>query len=339
MKEVSVGNKRKPEVLETCLQQMKACFLDARANKGKLFEAMSVFFERSTRTNINEQHAGGTVVRRCPLCQESDMVLRQKPEGNFMVGCLGFPQCRSVVWLPGSVSQAAVTTNICTICTPGPIFMIEFKFRRQEIPPNYDVDHLGCIGGCDDTLRQLVDICGTGPRSVPSVPGRGGQGNSTSSSAPRSSFGRRMVCVFCRQTGHSSESCPQQASHGRNVQSQVNPQNGESSVSCNVCGAPCDLRTANTANNKGRKFYSCQLQGCNFFVWEDGVSGGSRNPHANSRSSASNPSSRRGGRGNRAGARASNVAFVSATGEPVSGRCFVCGDPSHFANACPNRGR
>lgn len=33
------------------------------------------------------------------------------------------------------------------------------------------------------------------------------------------------------------------------------------------------------------------------------------------------------------------VAFVTATGDPVSGRrCFVCGDPSHFANVCPNRG-
>ena len=28
MNEVSVGNKTKAEVLETCLQQMKACFLD-----------------------------------------------------------------------------------------------------------------------------------------------------------------------------------------------------------------------------------------------------------------------------------------------------------------------
>lgn len=30
MKEVSVGNKSKADVLSTCLQQMKACFLDVR---------------------------------------------------------------------------------------------------------------------------------------------------------------------------------------------------------------------------------------------------------------------------------------------------------------------
>jgi DNA topoisomerase-3 len=30
---------------------------------------------------------------------------------------------------------------------------------------------------------------------------------------------------------------------------------------------------------------------------------------------------------------------VTATGDPISGRrCYTCGDPSHFANVCPNRG-
>ncbi|KAL2347213.1 hypothetical protein Fmac_001213 [Flemingia macrophylla] len=45
------------------------------------------------------------------------------------------------------------------------------------------------------------------------------------------------------------------------------------------------------------------------------------------------------GRGGRSGSDTANTTFVSATGDPISGRrCFVCGDPSHFANVCPNRG-
>jgi hypothetical protein len=28
-------------------------------------------------------------------------------------------QCRNVVWLPGSVSEASVTNQACRICTPG----------------------------------------------------------------------------------------------------------------------------------------------------------------------------------------------------------------------------
>ncbi|GAB4835559.1 DNA topoisomerase 3-alpha [Ancistrocladus abbreviatus] len=117
----------------------------------------------------------------------------------------------------------------------------------------------------------------------------------------------------------------------------------ESSIPCSSCGEPCLLRTANTANNRGRKFFSCQSQECNFFMWEDAVNNGNRGlsaGRANANSTASN-SSRRGGRGRgrHGGAHSTDVTFVSATGDPVSGRrCFSCGDPSHFANACPNRG-
>ncbi|XP_059432017.1 DNA topoisomerase 3-alpha isoform X2 [Corylus avellana] len=285
MKAVSEGTMRKAEVLTTSLQQMKACFLDARLNKVKLFGAMAVFFERSNQSGGDEQHAHGDFVRRCGHCQESDMMLRRNRDGNFMVGCLGFPQCRNAIWLPGSISEAVVTTNICNTCTPGPVYLIQFKFRQLEIPPNYNANHLGCIGGCDEILRQLIEICGTGSR----MPG------------------------------------------------------GESSVPCSTCGAPCILRTANTANNSGRKFYSCQSQNCNFFVWEDNLNngtGGRSVRSARMNVSASDTSrSRVRGRGGRGGPHAATATFVSATGDPVSGRrCFVCGDPSHFANVCPNRG-
>ncbi|XP_048335697.2 DNA topoisomerase 3-alpha [Ziziphus jujuba] len=370
MKAVSEGAKRKAEVLETCLQQMKACFLDARLNKVKLFEAMAIFFERSNRSIGDEQHTSGEVVRPCGLCLESDMVLRKNRDGNFMVGCLGFPQCRNVVWLPGSVSEAVVTTNVCNSCNPGPVRKIQFTFRRLEIPLDYNSIHLGCIGGCDETLRELIEICGTGSRTS----ARGRATPVVSGSVQRSNM-RQGACIYCHQTGHSSSGCPSQfsgpqsaRSRGMNGQnnntqsvciychqlghSSINcpsqssaTQSGELSIPCNSCGAPCPLRTANTANNRGRKFYSCQLKECNFFVWEDSLNSGTggRSIRANNTISSSNSSRNSGGGGTRRVARAApnaaSVTFVSATGDPVSGRrCFVCGDPAHFANVCPNRG-
>ncbi|WJZ86516.1 hypothetical protein VitviT2T_005963 [Vitis vinifera] len=349
MKAVSIGTKRRNEVLTTCLEQMKACFLDARLNKVKLLEAMALFFERSNRSSGDEQHEVGDVVRQCTLCQESDMVLRRKPDGNFMVGCLGYPQCRNVVWLPGSISEAAITTISCNHCTPGPVYKIQFKFRRLEIPPNYNIDHLGCVCGCDEILRQLTEICGTGSRICSTVPAARGRGSNASSTNAQRSNTRQTACIHCSQTGHSSNDCPSRVPRSRNSQShRTNMPSGESSIPCNVCGTPCILRTANTENNRGRKFYSCQSQECNFFVWEDSLnssSGGRSAQPATARSSASNPSRRGGrgrgdrGRGRQSGARTSDTTFVSATGDPVSGRrCFVCGDPSHFANVCPNRG-
>ncbi|KAF9681814.1 hypothetical protein SADUNF_Sadunf05G0041700 [Salix dunnii] len=348
MKEVSMGNKSKAEVLATCLQQMKACFLDAKVNKVKLLEAMAIFFNRSDRSNGDDSSALGENVRPCGLCQEANMVLRKNRDGNFMVGCSGYPQCRNAVWLPGPVLEATITNNICNSCTPGPVYLIQFKFRQLEIPPGFNVNHLGCVGGCDETLRQLIEICGTGSRAqargrpTTTTPSNGPP--TTTPRNPQRSNSRQAPCIYCYQTGHASTDCPSRISATRHVQSHgINQQNGESSIPCSTCGTPCVLRTANTANNRGRKFYSCSSQACNFFVWEDNLNNGSAPrsaPRPNISNSASNPSRTGGrGRGVQNAGRAAGVTFVSATGEPISGRrCFVCGDPSHFANACPSRG-
>ncbi|XP_028766082.1 DNA topoisomerase 3-alpha isoform X2 [Neltuma alba] len=340
MKEVSEGNKTKAEVLASSLQQMKACFLDARLNKVKLLEAMAIFFERSNRSGGNEIHAAGevSVVRPCGLCQESDMALKQNRDGSFMVGCLGFPQCRNAVWLPRSVSEATVTTNICNSCSPGPVYLIQFKFRQLEIPPNYNVNHLGCIGGCDEILTQLSEICGTGPRA----PARGRGSTAPPSNAPRTNM-RQTVCMYCQETGHFSNDCPSHVSGSRNARHRgMNQHSGEASISCNTCGKPCILRTANTSNNRGRKFYTCPSQECNFFVWEDSLNNSTGRGSVTRTNSipVSNTTRNAGrGRGSRNGPHTASVTFVSATGDPISGRrCFVCGDPSHFANVCPNRG-
>ncbi|XP_020104572.1 DNA topoisomerase 3-alpha [Ananas comosus] len=342
MKAVSMGTKRKSEVLENCLQQMKACFLDARVNKVKLLEAMEIFFERSNRPS-GDANNFREVVRPCGICNESNMVLKRRPNGEFMVGCLHFPLCRNVVWLPGSLSEAAVTSNVCPTCAPGPVYMIQFKFRRVEIPPNYDVDHLGCIGGCDSTLRELTEICGTGSRNQSNATARGQRTTETPSSVRRGNS-RQESCTYCRQPGHSSNDCPSQVSRSRGFQSTraQNSRNTSGQVLCSSCGEPCALRTANTESNRGRRFYTCQSQECSFFVWEDNLENGASRGRGEPRGSSNRSSSagRRGGRGRgRRGGRGDGVTFVSATGEPVSGCCYVCGDPSHFANVCPNRGR
>ncbi|KAI3900876.1 hypothetical protein MKW92_037886 [Papaver armeniacum] len=319
MKAVSEGRKSKTDVLKDCLEEMETCFRDARSN----------------RAGGVDQHMGGEVVRRCPACNESDMVLRQKQDGNFMVGCLGYPQCRN----------ASVTTQTCSSCTPAPVFMIQFKFRRMDIPPNFDANHLGCIGGCDDILRQLRDICGTGSRSSVSSAPRGNGPTAASSNTQRANTTTRqgpVTCTHCRQTGHSSNECQTRMPR---------PQASQNSVTCDNCGAPCPLREANTENNRGRKFYSCQSRECNFFKWADSIDtragteamGSSRSASSNTSSAAR---SNRGGSGSGSGGSTSRARaaaptgdmFVSATGEPISAgmRCVFCGQ-YHQPGNCPAR--
>ncbi|KAF9599783.1 hypothetical protein IFM89_001729 [Coptis chinensis] len=349
IKEVSEGRKLKSVALETNLQLMKARFSDARLKKAKLEEIMEFFFDRSNRTGGDR--TVGDIVCRCGVCANFDMVLKKKPDGNFMVGCLGYPQCRNVVWLPGSISEATVTTQACNSCTPrspGPIFTIQFKFRQLEIPPGYNVNHLGCIGGCDETLKELIDICGTRSRN-PSVPVSSdrGRGPRASASNGQQTNTRQAACIHCRQTGHSSDGCPSRVVHSQSAPPRRrNSRSGEDSLPCNTCGAPCPLRTANTANNRGRRFYTCQSQDCNFFVWEDSINNTGETTSRSSRGRPeSNPARRggrgrgRGSRGGRQGTNTTDTMFVSVTGDPISGRCRVCGDPSHFENVCPRRAR
>ncbi|XP_078158030.1 DNA topoisomerase 3-alpha-like [Carex rostrata] len=78
MRAISMGTKTKSQVLEACLQQMKACFLDAKVNKAKLLDAMQVFFQRSNRPQGGDVNQGAAV-RPCGACPEFDMALRRTP--------------------------------------------------------------------------------------------------------------------------------------------------------------------------------------------------------------------------------------------------------------------
>lgn len=117
---------------------------------------------------------------------------------------------------------------------------------------------------------------------------------------------RQISCLNCRQTGHSSHTCPLQGSNSTPQPSRgQNSQNGilldfhvkgisiyiihiwsqwtypnlisigfafllslgNSPVLCGSCEAPCVMRTANTEANRGRRFYTCQSQGCGFFMY------------------------------------------------------------------------
>lgn len=256
-----------------------------------------------------------------------------------MVGCRSYPQCRNVVWLPGSLSEAAVTNQVCPICAPGPVYKIQFKFRRRDIPPNFDVDHLGCVGGCDDILKDLMEISRFGSRSQAATPARGPTPNGVGQGTPR----QDLHTIFRPASQLNNDNPSVMHSQGFRSTHTQNPSNASDAgqVLCTSCGALCISRIANTEANRGRRFYKCQDPGCGFFKWEDEVDNGTgrgrRGRGSSRQASASASAGRRGGGRRGRGRNADGGMFVSATGDTVLGCCFNCGDPSHFANACPNR--
>ncbi|KAJ7519084.1 hypothetical protein O6H91_20G022100 [Diphasiastrum complanatum] len=339
MKAVSEGSKSKAQILHTSLQQMRHCFLDAKMQKEKLLESMGLFFER---TQSGEHRQVGENVSPCNACGVSNLALKRKPDGKYMVGCLNFPQCRNVVWLPGAILEAAVTTEVCSSCRPGPVFKIRFKFRRAEIPLQYSSDYTGCVGGCDDILKDIINVCGSGGGAR----GPRGSGNGN--------LNRVRTCPTCGNSGHQPCECtlrrtqlPQPPDHQPN---NLARSPGGEEILC-LCQEACTLLTANTEANRGRKFYRCHSRLCDFFKWEEDQQPMQRVPEAEQRhgqnrmgrkksthrADVANTANLQGSRTHRG--IAGDGRFVSATGETSqSGRCFRCGDPTHWANACPSRG-
>lgn len=37
-------------------------------------------------------------------------------------------------------------------------FRLKFKFKRGSVPPVMPLEFVGCIGGCDEMLRELLDL-------------------------------------------------------------------------------------------------------------------------------------------------------------------------------------
>lgn len=232
MRSVSDGAKSKAQVLGDTLRQTKACFLDAREQKEKLVEAMAFFFDQNSGW---QPRGGGEHVRPCPVCGHGSMMLKTRQGGGYYVGCAAFPECRNAVWLPSSTEEASVTQEICPHCQPGPVHRIRLKFRRSEIPQYMNAVHLGCVGGCDATLKELIEICGT-RSSVPSAgfgqaagrgnqgpPGRGVRrgGASRGGSSRGSPSSGQSTCTNCSQSGHTASSCPRGSRGGGSVRGRL----------------------------------------------------------------------------------------------------------------------
>lgn len=89
------------------------------------------------------------------------------PDSTVTDGLWNF-QCRNAVWLPGAIMEASVATTPCNFCSPGPfsllhmgrsaesclsqtdselhvgvVLKVKFKFRRAEIPAQYETVYTG----------------------------------------------------------------------------------------------------------------------------------------------------------------------------------------------------
>ncbi|XP_051905164.1 DNA topoisomerase 3-alpha [Hippocampus zosterae] len=259
LKLVSEGRKDKRSALQHHIQKYKAVFIESVRKAKMLDEALSPYLGAAQEIPETEQQDMELQlpVRKCPHCGR-DMVLRKRKEGNGkFLSCVGFPACKTAVWFPETMLEVSRDDSICSTCQPRPVHMLKFKFRRGSLPAMMPLEFVGCIGGCDETLREVLDLKylraegGGGVREDPPRP-----------APPRTLCSNSRPCAPPSTRSWTPQSRPPP---GGNVLSVGN----SDVIVCN-CGVDAILLTVRKEGpNQGRQFYKCNSGACNFFLWAD----------------------------------------------------------------------
>ncbi|XP_069917654.1 DNA topoisomerase 3-alpha isoform X2 [Oryctolagus cuniculus] len=266
LKLICEGKKDKSVVLRQQVQKYKQVFIEAVAKAKKLDEALSQYFGEGTEVAQQEELYPSLPepIRKCPQCHK-DMVLKAKKHGGFYLSCTGFPECRSAVWFPDSVLEASRDESVCPVCQPHPVYRVKFKFKRGSLPPTMPLEFVGCVGGCDETLREILDLrFSRGPPRASQPPSQ------PSGHLQASQYLNRMDS---RRHGHAQppdgrQSGPSKAP-ARALPAPTAAAMENNSVVCN-CGQEAVLLTVRKEGpNQGRQFYKCGAGGCSFFLWAD----------------------------------------------------------------------
>ncbi|XP_070251554.1 DNA topoisomerase 3-alpha isoform X2 [Myotis yumanensis] len=266
LKLICEGRKDKSVVLRQQIQKYKTVFTEAVAKAKKLDEALSQYF--GERAEVPQEEAiypaVPAPVRKCPQCNK-DMVLKTKKSGGFYLSCTGFPECRSVMWLPDFVLEACRDESVCPVCQPHPVHRLKLKCKRGSLPPTMPLEFVGCIGGCDETLREILNLRFSQgpPRACPPASQPSGYLQASQS----------LNRMDSSQQSHPLPPGTRQPRPLKALAQNLPPATaaGENdSVVCN-CGQEAVLLTVRKEGpNQGRQFYKCPAGSCSFFLWASG---------------------------------------------------------------------
>lgn len=176
-------------------------------------------------------------------------ILRSKSVARGSLGCR-------------SRAEASVLLG-CSASSPGliaplPSCRLKLKFKRGSLPAMMPLEFVGCIGGCDENLRQILDLRYLqGPARIPTQP------RNLPSEAPGSLGGAihsrgQRVLAWAPPPAPAHRTPPALTNEDKN-----------NAVVCN-CGEEALLLTVRKEGpNQGRQFYKCNTGSCQFFLWSD----------------------------------------------------------------------
>ncbi|KAF7691107.1 DNA topoisomerase 3-alpha [Silurus meridionalis] len=273
LKLVSEGRKDKASVLRHHVAKYKTVFIESVRKAKKLDEALSNYLGQAQEYTEQEQQEleMPLPVRKCPQCSR-DMVLKKKKDstGKFL-SCMGYPSCKAAVWFPDTVLEVSRDDSICPVCHPHPVHMLKFKFKRGSLPPGMPLEFVGCIGGCDETLREVLNL--------KYLRGGGGGDSSTQvnhrSAAHQSEHPVNNSSLQSRSENRAPPQRPRADSSRPTPPSTIpawsteTSQSIQNSVMCNCSQDALLLTVRKEGPNQGREFYKCNTGNCTFFLWAE----------------------------------------------------------------------
>lgn len=281
LKLVSEGRKDKASVLSYHVAKYKAVFIESVRKAKKLDEALSNYLGPAQEFTEQEQEQMEIPlpVRKCSQCNR-DMVLKKKKDSTGMfLSCMGYPACKAAVWFPDTVLEVSRDESICPTCRPPPVHMLKFKFKRGSLPPIMPLEFVGCIGGCDETLREVLNLKYL----------RGGDGDASSRTGNNSTsqpHAQRTNSAPPSRVDNSRPPAPRPRADSNRPPASLPPPQPPAQGGAIVCNCGLDavlLTVRKDGPNQGRQFYKCNTGDCKFFLWADqpdeqGAPGGSRGP-------------------------------------------------------------
>ncbi|XP_045448692.1 DNA topoisomerase 3-alpha [Melitaea cinxia] len=288
LRDVCDGRRAPRLVLADQIAKYKEVYLKVTAEANKLDEALTERLREPPMQYTPVETFASSPVFKCPKCN-SDMVLRQQKNNadKFYISCVSFPKCKNAVWLPTLVKTVNVLSESCSMCGPS-YKKLKFEWRNNSLSHLYPPPYIGCLGGCDRTFLESLQI---NISSVKKVSGnqrpqnsesnvdfsrnnRNGIGNSTQTNIPRQDFHNRPREFVPPPTVNRAQIPinlgPRLPSTNSNITHRMptpSPsENGdENNVMCK-CNKPASLFTVRKQNeNQGKKFYKCS--DCDFFLW------------------------------------------------------------------------
>ncbi|KAM3961071.1 LOW QUALITY PROTEIN: topoisomerase 3-alpha [Aphomia sociella] len=281
LKAISEGSKQPHQVLAEQVAKYKEVYRIVTAKANELDNALAERFDEqpsqytSPTINTNVMPA----VLKCPKCG-NDMILRQKknnPE-EFYIGCMSYPNCKNSLWLPSIVKTLQVLDETCPSCGPS-YKKIKFEWRNNSISHIYPPPYIACIGGCDTTFLELLQINLSSVRRVTQNntirTNNNRPNNNLRETTPSSVNGIRTALNGSNTTMHSRSYDLPVATNNQYTNNSVvlrsSTVSDDNNVMCRCNKAAIIMTVRKQNHNFGKKFYKCPVGkdsgGCDFFLW------------------------------------------------------------------------